>query len=112
MLADLRIEQFAQMRLEALVRAFLIGAHQTRIARHIGGEDRGKAAGRGRRGHCSSGANSRSEFNLFREGTRLFDASHGEPAASVTPPALQPCVTLAHPGRRRPIAASANRCSS
>ena len=28
MLADLRIDQFAQMRLEAFVRAFLIGAHQ------------------------------------------------------------------------------------
>ena len=47
MLADLRIDQFAEARLDALVRAFLIGAHQTRITHHIGGEDRGKAAGCG-----------------------------------------------------------------
>ena len=47
MLADFRIEQFAQMRLEALVRAFLVRSHQARIAHHIGGEDRGQSAGRG-----------------------------------------------------------------
>jgi hypothetical protein len=32
------------MRLEALERAFLVGAHQSRVARHIGGEDRGETA--------------------------------------------------------------------
>ena len=47
MLGDLRIDQLAEMRLEPFVRAFLVGAHQARIARHIGGEDRGKTAGRG-----------------------------------------------------------------
>jgi len=47
MLADLRIDQFAQMRLEAFVRAFLIRTHQARIAHHIGGEDRGETAGGG-----------------------------------------------------------------
>jgi hypothetical protein len=31
MLADLRIDQFDEMRLEALVRAFLIGTHQVRL---------------------------------------------------------------------------------
>src|SRR5205814_4849108 len=53
MLADFRIDQFAQMRLEALVRAFLIGTHQARITHHIGGEDRSETAGYGRGGHCS-----------------------------------------------------------
>jgi len=43
-LADLRIDQFSKMRLEALVRAFLIHPHQARITRHIGGEDRGETA--------------------------------------------------------------------
>ena len=52
MLADLRIKEFDEMRLEALVRPFLISTHQARIARHIGGEDRGKTAGCG---HHSSG---------------------------------------------------------
>ena len=46
-LLDLRIDQLPEMRLEALVRAFLVRAHQARIARHIGGEDRGETAGRG-----------------------------------------------------------------
>ena len=41
-LRDLRIDQFAQMRPQAFVGAFLIGAHQARIACHIGGEDRGE----------------------------------------------------------------------
>ena len=46
-LGDLRIDQLAQVRLEALVRALLIRPHQPRVARHIGGEDRGEAADRG-----------------------------------------------------------------
>jgi hypothetical protein len=50
MLADLRVDELAAMRLETFVRAFLIRAHQARIARHIGGEDRSKAT---RRGHSS-----------------------------------------------------------
>jgi len=41
MLADLRINEFGEMRLEAFVRAFLVRTHQARIAHHIGGEDRG-----------------------------------------------------------------------
>ena len=53
MLADLRIDQFDEMRLDALVRAFLIGTHQARIAHHIGGEDRGETAAGGRGGHGS-----------------------------------------------------------
>jgi hypothetical protein len=44
MLGDLGIDQLPAMRLEAFEGAFLIGAHQTRIARHIGGEDRGETA--------------------------------------------------------------------
>jgi hypothetical protein len=43
MLLDLRIGQFAEMGLEAFVRALLVGAHQPRIALHIGGKDRGIA---------------------------------------------------------------------
>ncbi|HKM74376.1 MAG TPA: hypothetical protein VKG22_10745 [Stellaceae bacterium] len=38
MLADLWIDQFDEMRLEALVGAFLIGAHRARMARHFGGK--------------------------------------------------------------------------
>src|SRR5262249_39430167 len=46
-LLDFRIKQPLAMRFEASMRAFLVPAHQTRIARHIGGEDRGETAGRG-----------------------------------------------------------------
>ena len=53
MLGDLRVEQLPAMRLQAFERAFLVGPHQARIARHIGGEDRGETAGRG---HYSSGS--------------------------------------------------------
>ena len=66
MLADLRTEQFAQLRLEALVRAFLIDTHQARIPHHIGGEDRRETAGGGRSGHCSDGADFRAKSNLLR----------------------------------------------
>jgi hypothetical protein len=63
------------MRLQALERAFLVRAHQPRIARHIGGEDRGKTAGRGRGSPSSGGANSRAEFNLFRSAALKFHAA-------------------------------------
>jgi len=43
-LLDLRIDEFAAMRLEAIERAFLVRSHQPRVARHIGGEDRGETA--------------------------------------------------------------------
>ena len=43
-------DERAAMRLEAFVRAFLVRAHQTRAARHIGGQDRGETA---RRAHSS-----------------------------------------------------------
>ena len=48
----LGIDKRAAMRFEAFVRAFFVRPHQTRIARHIGGEDRGEAADRG---HFSPG---------------------------------------------------------
>jgi hypothetical protein len=51
MLADLRVEELAAMRLEAPVRAFLVRAHQTRVPRHIGGQDRGETT---RCGHVSN----------------------------------------------------------
>src|SRR5689334_1563232 len=44
-LGDFRIDELAAQRLEAFERALLIRPHQPRISRHIGGEDRGKAAG-------------------------------------------------------------------
>ena len=44
-LSDFRIDEFAAQRFEAFERAFLVRSHQTRIPRHIGGEDRSKAAG-------------------------------------------------------------------
>jgi hypothetical protein len=34
------IDQLPEMRSEALVRAFLVRAHEMQVARHIGGEDR------------------------------------------------------------------------
>jgi hypothetical protein len=37
MLADLRVDELAAMRLEAFVRAFLVCAHKPRVPRHIGG---------------------------------------------------------------------------
>jgi hypothetical protein len=45
--ADFRIDQFASVGLEPFERAFLIDAHQARVPRDIGGEDRGEAAGSG-----------------------------------------------------------------
>src|SRR5215469_1929789 len=44
-LRDLRLDQFPEMRLQAFVRAFLIGAHKAGIAGDISGEDRSKTAG-------------------------------------------------------------------
>jgi len=44
-LGDFRIDELAAQRLEAFERAFLVRAHQPRIPRHIGGEDRGEPAG-------------------------------------------------------------------
>ena len=53
LLGDLRIDQLGEMRPHALVRALFVGAHQARVAGHIGGEDRGETADSG---HCSPGA--------------------------------------------------------
>jgi hypothetical protein len=41
---DVRVDQLATMCLEAIERAFLVGPHQPRVARHIGGENRGETA--------------------------------------------------------------------
>ncbi len=48
MLADLRIEKLAAMRLQALECPLLVRSHQPRIAGDIGGEDRRKTARRSR----------------------------------------------------------------
>jgi hypothetical protein len=39
MLVDLRINQLLEVRFEAFVGAFLVGSHQTRIARHVSSKD-------------------------------------------------------------------------
>jgi hypothetical protein len=43
-LGDFGIDQLLEVGLELRVRPFLISAHQTRVARHIGREDRSKTA--------------------------------------------------------------------
>ena len=44
-LGDIRIEKLAAQRFEAFERALFVRAHQPRIPRDIGGEDRGETAG-------------------------------------------------------------------
>jgi hypothetical protein len=44
-LGDFRIDKLAAQRFEAFERALFVRPHQPRIPRHIGGEDRGEAAG-------------------------------------------------------------------
>jgi len=74
MLADLRIHQLDEVRLQAFVRAFLIGAHQARIAHLIGGEDRSETTGGGV-AIARAAITSRAEFNLLRTGARQFHAT-------------------------------------
>jgi hypothetical protein len=45
MLLDRWMGQLGEMRLDPIVSALLIRTHQPRVARHIGGEDRGQTAG-------------------------------------------------------------------
>jgi hypothetical protein len=51
-LGDLGVDQLTEMSFEPLVRPLLIRPHQARVPGHIGGKDRGEAAGRG---HVSRG---------------------------------------------------------
>ena len=44
---DLRIDELTAQRFEAFERALLVRPHQPRIPRHVGGKDRGEAAGGG-----------------------------------------------------------------
>jgi adenylate cyclase len=46
---DLRLDQLPEMRFQAFVRPLLVRPHQTRVSRHVGGEDRGEAADRSHR---------------------------------------------------------------
>ena len=46
-LGDLRLDQLPEVGPEPFVRSLLIRAHQARVPRHVGGEDRGQAADRG-----------------------------------------------------------------
>jgi hypothetical protein len=54
---DFRIGELAAMRLELIECAFLVRSHQPRVARHIGGKDRGETAFDG----LSHGFSSRSD---------------------------------------------------
>jgi hypothetical protein len=47
MLGDLRFDQLLKVRFQPLVRPLLVRPHEARIARHVGGEDRGETADRG-----------------------------------------------------------------
>jgi hypothetical protein len=58
-LPDLRIDQLPKVCFEAFVCPLLIRAHQTRVARHIGGEDRSEAADRR---HCSPSIRCRNQL--------------------------------------------------
>jgi hypothetical protein len=48
MLANFRVDKLAAVRLQTVEGDFLIGTHQPRITRHIGGENCRKPARRGR----------------------------------------------------------------
>src|SRR5215471_11174790 len=68
------------MRLKTRVGAFFVGTHQARVARHIGGEDRGETAGGG---HHSSGIPAlRSPANKVASNKVVFGESvpHSPPA--------------------------------
>jgi hypothetical protein len=52
MLLDFWVGQLAPKRPQRGKRPLFIRAHQTRISHHISGEDRGKTAAGGHRGHC------------------------------------------------------------
>jgi hypothetical protein len=43
-LLDLGIDELTSVGFEAIERAFLVRSHQPRVARHIGGKDRGETA--------------------------------------------------------------------
>src|SRR5215467_4674396 len=60
------------MRLETFVCAFFVLAHQARISRHIGGEDRGQSTGGGRSGHCWATLTSAANLTFFERGSVNF----------------------------------------
>jgi hypothetical protein len=68
MLPDFRVDEIAAVRLQAVEGAFLIRSHQPRVTRHIGGEDRRKAA------RCSRG------YDLTRSSPVIGDAAVDESA--------------------------------
>ena len=72
MLANLRIDEFVEMRLETFVCAFFVLAHQARISRHIGGEDRGQSTGGGRSGHCWATITPAANLTFFERGSVNF----------------------------------------
>jgi hypothetical protein len=73
MLPDFRVDQLAAMRLQPAEGALLIRPHQPRVTRHIGSEDRRKAARRGRL------------YGLARPSAPVADTTVGE------------CSSLGHP---------------
>ncbi len=83
-LGDFRIKELAAQRLEAFERAFLVRPHQPRIPRHIGGKDRGEAAGLAQPSrHPALSSPSEHMGVVFRAGTRggaLGRTSRKQPA--------------------------------
>jgi len=49
LLLDFRVDDFAAIRVEAIERTLLVGAHEARVPRRIGGEYRGETPDRS---HC------------------------------------------------------------
>ena len=98
MLFDLRIDQFAQMRLEAFVRPLLIRPHQTRIARHISGENGGQPAFDPSRGQSGAPQPQRSEL-IIASGNTPFKRS--TMATQKTPREHPPSKERVHKGKTR-----------
>jgi hypothetical protein len=67
-LGDFRVDQLAEMRLEPRVGLFLIGAHQTRIARYIGSENGGQSTFYASRGQSGAPQPARAEWIIGSRG--------------------------------------------
>src|SRR6516164_4066217 len=104
-LLDLRINQLAQMRLQAFVRLFFIGPHQPRITGDVGRKDRSKAAGCS---HCSGTPAARQPWNrrspispthgmfLRNQASESFGCSRSTSASAIVAASIFPC--SAHAG--------------
>src|SRR6516164_11764610 len=89
------------MCLEKFVRPLLVRAHQTRIACHVGGEDRGETAFDGLLHSFLQQRRTEQKHNCWYQG------KSDDPAASVVSARREP-----PPAANRPRAADKMRCSS